>query len=137
MNESGKLRRGHLSSTAALIITDILIINIAAFATVVLRVEFDFPLISALGFFEALRYCCIPGSIMSVLVFSAFRLYSSRWEYAGEREVFYLGFASVCASALYYTSALVMRRSLPRSFRLSARCCSSCCCRSRATYTAG
>ena len=116
MNESGKLRRGHLSSTAALIITDILIINIAAFATVVLRVEFDFPLISALGFFEALRYCCIPGSIMSVLVFSAFRLYSSRWEYAGEREVFYLGFASVCASALYYTSALVMRRSLPRSF---------------------
>ena len=116
MNESGKLRRGHLSSTAALIITDILIINIAAFATVVLRVEFDFTLISALGFFEALRYCCIPGSIMSVLVFSAFRLYSSRWEYAGEREVFYLGFASVCASALYYTSALVMRRSLPRSF---------------------
>ena len=106
MNESGKLRRGHLSSTAALIITDILIINIAAFATVVLRVEFDFPLISALGFFEALRYCCIPGSIMSVLVFSAFRLYSSRWEYAGEREVFYLGFASVCASALYYLSLI-------------------------------
>ena len=62
MNESGKLRRGHWLGTAALIITDILIINIAAFATVVLRVEFDFTLITALGFFEALRYCCIPGS---------------------------------------------------------------------------
>ena len=35
MNESGKLRRGHWLGTAALIITDILIVNIAAFATVV------------------------------------------------------------------------------------------------------
>lgn len=114
--DNGRLYRRQWIRTAFLIAVDALLINLSAFAAIILRVEFNSELAATLGFYHTMKVCLIPGTLVSLMVFSAFRMYSSRWEYAGEKEVFYMGFAAVCASALYYTLALVMRCSLPRSF---------------------
>ena len=114
--DNGRLYRRQWIRTAFLIAVDALLINLSAFAAIILRVEFNSELAATLGFYHTMKVCLIPGTLVSLMVFSAFRMYSSRWEYAGEKEVFYMGFAAVCASALYYTMALVMRCSLPRSF---------------------
>ena len=116
MLDNGRLYRRQWIRTAFLIAVDALLINLSAFAAIILRVEFNSELAATLGFYHTMKVCLIPGTLVSLMVFSAFRMYSSRWEYAGEKEVFYMGFAAVCASALYYTLALVMRCSLPRSF---------------------
>ena len=114
--DNGRLYRRQWIRTAFLIAVDALLINLSAFAAIILRVEFNSELAATLGFYQTMKVCLNPGKMVSLMVFSAFRMYSSRWEYAGEKEVFYMGFAAVCASALYYTLALVMRCSLPRSF---------------------
>jgi len=99
-----------------MVLCDIALINIAAFAAIILRVEFVIADAAMLGFFDTLFLCLVPGTVITLLLFKAFRLYSSRWEYAGEKELLYIGFASVCSAAFYYTLALVLKCSLPRSF---------------------
>ena len=115
MDKSKKSRLGLLSNLL-MMLCDIPLINISAFAAVILRVEFVIADAVQLGFIDTLTFCLIPGTLITLLVFKAFRLYSSRWEYAGEKELLYIGFAAVCSAAFYYTLALVLKCSLPRSF---------------------
>ena len=114
--DNSKRSRLTLLGKLLMVLCDIALINISAFAAVILRVEFVLADAAHLGFFDTLLFCLVPGTIITLLVFKAFRLYSSRWEYAGEKELLYIGFASVCSAAFYYTLALVLRYSLPRSF---------------------
>jgi len=105
-----------LFGKALLLPLDIILINLSAYAAIVLRVEFVMADAAMLGFFDTLRICLIPGTIAALVVFRVFRLYSSRWEYAGEKELLNIGFASVCSAAFYYSIALILNQSLPRSF---------------------
>lgn len=99
-----------------LVLIDILLLNLSAFAAVILRVEFVLPTAETLGLFKTLKYCFVPGTLVSLFIFRAFSLYSSRWEYAGEKELIKIAFAALCSSAFYYVIALVMKCWLPRSF---------------------
>ena len=99
-----------------LLLIDILLINLAALAAILLRVEFEIELASSLGFLDTLRFCAVPGSIIALLIFRFFNLYSSRWEYAGERELLNIGFACTTAAVFYYVIATVFKYRLPRSF---------------------
>ena len=123
--DNSKRSRLTLLGKLLMVLCDIALINISAFAAVILRVEFVLADAAHLGFFDTLLFCLVPGTIITLLVFKAFRLYSSRWEYAGEKELLYIGFASVCSAAFYYTLALVLRHSLPRSFPFLFAECSS------------
>ena len=105
-----------LLGKALLLPLDIVLINLSAWAAIVLRVEFVMADAAMLGFFDTLKICLIPGTIAALVVFRVFRLYSSRWEYAGEKELLNIGFAAVCSAAFYYTIALVLKCALPRSF---------------------
>ncbi len=99
-----------------LVLIDIILINFCAFAAIVLRVEFVVGTARFLGFFDTLRFCSIPATLVSLFVFRFFNLYSSRWEYAGERELMNIGFACATASLFYYVIATVFKYRLPRSF---------------------
>ena len=114
MNRNTGRRNG--LTTLLLVLIDIVLINLCAFLAILLRVEFVTALAGSLGFFQTLRVCLVPATLVALVVFKLFNLYSSRWEYAGERELLNIGFACVCSAAFYYVIALVLRQSLPRSF---------------------
>lgn len=116
MDKNKRAKNSTLLTNLLLVLTDILLINLSAFTAIILRVEFVMADAALLGFFHTLLYCLVPGTAVTLLVFRCFRLYSSRWEYAGEKELLYIGFAAVCSSAFYYTIALVLKCALPRSF---------------------
>ena len=99
-----------------LILIDIVLLNLTALVAVLLRVEFEIGLARLLGFFDTLRFCALPSTLIALFVFRFFNLYSSRWEYAGERELLNIGFACVSASVFYYALATVFKYKLPRSF---------------------
>ena len=116
MDKTGRLSRKHWLTTALLILADVLLFNLAAYAALLLRVEFAWADAVALGFAKTLRVCLVPGTLAALLVFKVFNLYSSRWEYAGEKEMLSIGYACVCSAAVYYTLALILKYRLPRSF---------------------
>ncbi|MCR5577402.1 MAG: polysaccharide biosynthesis protein [Oscillospiraceae bacterium] len=99
-----------------LVLIDIVLLNLSALAAILLRVEFEIDFARSLGFFDTLRFCALPATLIALFVFRFFNLYSSRWEYAGERELLNIGFACVCVSVFYYVFATVFRYRLPRSF---------------------
>ena len=116
INDNRKSGRRHRLSIGFLVLIDILLINFAAYMAVLLRFEFIFADLALLGIFDTLKLCLVPGTLAALVIFKFFNLYNSRWEYAGERELLNIGFASVCAAVFYYTVALLLRRVLPRSF---------------------
>ena len=73
-----------------LILVDIVLLNLSAYAAIMLRVEFDLAFARSFGFFNTLRFCALPATLIALFVFRFFNLYSSRWEYAGERELAFL-----------------------------------------------
>ena len=115
INNNRRSGQRHRLSIGFLIFIDILLINLSAFAAVIVRFEFVMSS-SALLAFETLKLCAVPATLAAILVFCFFNLYSSRWEYAGEKELLNIGFASVSAAAFYYTIALLLRCFTPRSF---------------------
>ena len=116
MIDNKRLTKKHWMGTAVLVLIDILLINLTALAALYLRVEDQMAVAAYLGFFETLRFCALPGTILGLLLFKFFNLYSSRWEYAGERELIYIGLACTGTAVLYRVIALVGTRKLPRSF---------------------
>lgn len=116
MKANNKSNTGHELRLFGIIIIDILIINLSAFLAIMLRMDFSIEDTAIHGFFHTLRMGAIPGTISALLMFKIFGLYSSAWEYAGERELISMGFASACASALYYMAVKLMGCLFPRSF---------------------
>ena len=118
MNDTKSKRpsRRYLLVTGLLVLIDILLINLCAYAAFLVRFEFVLSSLNKVRIFGTLRTCAVPATLAALLAFKFFRLYSSRWEYAGEKELLNIGFASVCAAAFYYSIALVLRCFIPRSF---------------------
>ncbi len=116
MKDNKKSNRGHALRVFGIILIDICLINLAAFVAVMLRMELDYADAATHGFLHTLRLCCVPGTLAALLMFKVFGLYSSAWEYAGERELISIAFASLCASALYYSIVRIMDCPFPRSF---------------------
>ncbi len=116
MINNKRVTNRHWMGTAALVLTDILLVNLTALAALYLRVEDQMAVAAYLGFFETLRFCALPGTLLALLLFKVFNLYSSRWEYAGERELINIGLACAGSAVLYRVLALIGGRNLPRSF---------------------
>ena len=120
MNKSDNKKTGrrHWLLTGFLVLIDILLVHLSAYAAFLVRFEFAmsddvWALVS-----PTLRLCTPLATLSALLIFKFFNLYSSRWEYAGEKELLNIGFASICASVFYYTIALLLRCFIPRSFLL-------------------
>ena len=118
MNNNEKQRPGrrYWLVNGLLILIDILLVNLSAYAAFLIRFEFVLAAGVPALILNTMKYCCLPATLTALLVFRFFSLYSSRWEYAGEKELLNIGFACVCTSVFYYGIALVLRCFIPRSF---------------------
>ncbi|MBQ5740070.1 MAG: polysaccharide biosynthesis protein, partial [Oscillospiraceae bacterium] len=101
-----------------LVLLDILLVNISAFFALWLRFEFDLGSLASSGFLAALQKSTLSGTVITLLVFTAFHLYSSLWEFAGERELVYIGEACALSAAMWWVSMSLLDSYLPRSFPL-------------------
>ena len=116
MKANRKSNRGHALRLLGIVLIDICIINIAAFLAIMLRMDFSMEEAAFHGFLHTLRMSVVPGTLSALLMFRIFGLYSSAWEYAGERELIFIGLASACASAMYYMAVKLLSLNFPRSF---------------------
>ena len=101
---------------AVLVALDILVINLAAFLALYIRHEFDFAVMSVSGFLTSLARFALPNTLITLLLFTLMRLYSSLWGFAGADELIHIFGASALSAvvqSLFILPGIVV---LPRSF---------------------
>ena len=100
----------------ALVILDIIVVNLAAFLALFIRHEFDFAAMASSGFLHTLTAISIPNTLITLALFWFFRLYSSLWGFAGPDElvrIFVAAAAAMVIQSLLIIPGIVL---LPRSF---------------------
>mgnify|MGYP007057703562 CR=1 FL=1 len=70
-----------LTRIMLLVFLDILVINLSAFLSLLIRFEFDFTLMIQSGgaFLDTLLVFAIPNTLLTLCLFWLFQLYSSLW----------------------------------------------------------
>ncbi len=107
-----------LPRVIALMLLDIVVIQLVAFVALFARFEFN-PHDARLGeFLQALQYFLIPNTVVTLLLFVLFRLYSSLWGFAGADELAHIFLATGLAAAFQGVMILTGSVLLPRSFPL-------------------
>lgn len=103
---------------SALVLADVLMINLAAFLALYSRFEFSLTQMLQSGYLNHMSRFAVIGTVLSLLVFFLMRLYSSVWEYASTAELVRIGGASVISALVYWSGMSMMDLKLPRSFPL-------------------
>ena len=98
------------------VLLDVLLINAAAFFALFVRFEFSISEFMRQGYWSVIQTIWIPGTLICIISFFCFHVYSSMWRFASFKELVDTGLASVVGSAFYYILAIVFGESLPRSF---------------------
>ncbi len=116
MRMNNKKEKKLFSSAVWFMLLDIVLINAAAFLALFVRHELSWSALAGTVYLDGLKAAAVPGTIASVCAFFVFHIYSSMWEFAGDRELAEVGLASIAAAALYTIATLVMQYHMPRSF---------------------
>ena len=98
------------------VVLDLVLVNLAAFAALLLRHELSFSKLFDSGYLGLLKPALIPGMLVSVVVLYFFHVYSTIWRFASVRELMFTGFACCVSAAFYYVLLIMMQCHLPRSF---------------------
>jgi FlaA1/EpsC-like NDP-sugar epimerase len=96
---------------AMLAAADAVIVNVALFAALSLRFEGSIPE----KYFEAFLSNLLILTIIKLLIYTAFRLYRSLWEYASISELIQLFMGTLCGSAASFIIMFARGQLLPRS----------------------
>lgn len=110
------INRAKVLRIAALLFADVIMINFSAFAALLLRFELSPSLAAESGFLDSVSSYMALNTLLTVLIFTAFRLYNSLWEFAGLHELIRIGLASLCSSAEVWLGMLLLRLDVPRSY---------------------
>ena len=102
----------------ALVLSDVIAINLAAFLALFSRFEFSLSQLIRSGYLNQLSRFAVIGTILTLIVFYLMRLYHSMWEYASTAELVRIAAASVLSSLIYLSGMSLMNLRLPRSFAL-------------------
>lgn len=100
------------------IAVDAFVVNLAGFGALFTRFEFDYFVLVASGFLDNFKSLMLFSTVATILIFAAFRLYSTVWAYAGVGELLRIISAcivTVCAEMIY---AFVFHIRMPRSYML-------------------
>jgi len=101
---------------AVFILVDLLVINLASFLALFTRFEFSFSAMRATTFFGyALRFSPF-NSLICLVVFGLFGLYSCIWQYASAGELFKIAMATFISSAVCYTAMALAGMTMMRSY---------------------
>ncbi len=97
-----------------LIIMDIILTNGCVFLSLVMRFDVDISSIPE-GYFQMYVDAIIPYTLITLLIFWAFRLYHSLWQYASIAEVYKIVEACVVTEVVHLALTTFMDWQLPRS----------------------
>ncbi|MEG1992324.1 MAG: nucleoside-diphosphate sugar epimerase/dehydratase [Acetivibrio sp.] len=100
---------------AFLVLLDILLINFASFCAIAIRFDFRISKIE-LKYAEVIAEFSPIYTIMTLIVFFAFRLYHSLWKYASIEEMTNVIYACTVSIALEFVGMHVMKLHVPRSY---------------------
>ena len=110
-----KIRELFNRKTILYVLLDVFLINAAAFFALFVRFEFSFSFMQN-GYWDVIRAVWVPGTLVCIVSFACFHVYSSMWRFASFKELMETGVASVIGSAFYMMVVFVMKKTLPRSF---------------------
>ncbi|MBQ4052509.1 MAG: polysaccharide biosynthesis protein [Clostridia bacterium] len=111
-----RISRKKLIRQIALMLCDIVLFATSSFLALWLRFEFDMERLMVEPFIDnVLRM--FPASVTVALVlYWAFSMYNSLWQFAGEREMFHIVLASLTASISHTLLLFLADLAIPRSF---------------------
>ena len=99
-----------------LVVLDVAVINVSAFLALFIRHEFDYAAMADSGFLDTLAVIAVPNTLMTLALFTLFRLYNSLWGFAGADELAHIFAAAGLAMVIQGLCILPGFVVLPRSF---------------------
>ena len=101
-----------------LVFLDILVINLSAFLSLIIRYEFDYVSMVNDGgqFLNTLLKVAVPNTLLTLALFWLFQLYNSLWGFAGADELIHIFAAAILVSLIQALLILPGVVTLPRSF---------------------
>ena len=100
----------------ALVLFDILLVNLAQFMALFIRFEFEVSSVLDSGYLDHLISFAPIYTAMCLAVFAVMRLYNSLWKYISVKEAVLIGQASVTVGVLQYFFMSMLEMNMPRSF---------------------
>lgn len=98
------------------VVIDAVIINLTLIAALVLRFEGSIPE----PYLERFRSNILILTIINLLIYMAFRMYKSLWEYASITELYQLFLGTLCGAAASFIITFLRGQMLPRSTYFTA-----------------
>ena len=100
---------------AFLVLLDIILINFAAWAALIVRFDFSLSNIPV-HYSEAVSQYAWINTIITLALFWGFRLYHSLWKYAGMEEMTNVAYACAISAGLEFGGMTALAIHVPRSF---------------------
>ena len=99
----------------SLVVIDAVLVNVSVLLSLLLRFEFDINLLSSSGFVQSYFGIAILYTMISLFLFSIFRLYSSLWQYASVDELRNVCLGVFVSMVVLEIICLTTQTTLPRS----------------------
>jgi FlaA1/EpsC-like NDP-sugar epimerase len=116
-NQSKKIEKQRMLRVAGLMLADAVLLNLAVFLALYLRVELNFSLFVSSHFLTNLLHYAPVHTIVTLAMFALFKMYSTMWRFAGVDDV--IRIVALCLSVVLmhvfgmFLLNLTMPRSLP------------------------
>ena len=100
----------------ALVLCDILLVNLAQFMALFIRFEFEVTSVLESEYMDYLISFAPMYTVMCLVVFAMMKLYNSLWKYISVKEAVLIGQAAVTVGVLQYFFMSMLEMRMPRSF---------------------
>ncbi|MGN1444532.1 MAG: hypothetical protein ACI4XE_11865, partial [Acutalibacteraceae bacterium] len=101
-----------------MIAVDAFVVNLAGFAALFTRFEFDYFVLVASGFLDNFKSLMLFSTVVTIVIFALFRLYSTVWAYAGVGELLRIISACILSVSAEMIYAFAFHIRMPRSYML-------------------
>lgn len=99
-----------------LALVDLVVIQFSAFMALLARFDFSYTLLRESMFLDALLRYAPWFTVLTVLIFIPFKLYSSLWEFASVDELLHILLAAMAVAVLQFAAIVLNLVALPLSF---------------------
>lgn len=99
-----------------LALVDLVVIQFSAFMALLARFDFSYALLRESTFLDALLRYAPWFTMLTVLIFIPFKLYSSLWEFASVDELLHILLAAMAVAVLQFAAIVLNLVNLPLSF---------------------
>lgn len=99
-----------------LALVDLVVIQFSAFMALLARFDFSYTLLRESTFLDALLRYAPWFTVLTVLIFIPFKLYSSLWEFASVDELLHILLAAMAVAVLQFAAIVLNLVNLPLSF---------------------